>query len=108
MPSATITVVYPTASDATFDIDYYMKTHMPLVADNWKSFGLTGWKVVRYIGTATGDPPPYTVQAELYFSSVEDFQKAATSPSAETVMGDIPNFSNKQALIMIAEDIGTG
>ena len=34
MPVA-ITVLYPKAPDATFNLDYYLSTHMPLVQDKF-------------------------------------------------------------------------
>lgn len=40
---SSVTVLYPAASDAQFDMDYYMKTHMPLVMENWKGYGLESW-----------------------------------------------------------------
>ena len=101
--SATISVLYPAASDATFNMDYYTKTHMPLVMDTWGSEGMTGYKVVKMAGTATGDAAPYTVLALLHFQSLQQFQTAAQGPNAQKVMGDIPNFSNKEPVILIGE-----
>ena len=39
-----ISVMYPAKEGARFDMDYYRKTHMPLVMDNLKSFGLDNTK----------------------------------------------------------------
>lgn len=47
MPIA-ITILYPSVSDATFNLDYYLKTHMPLVSKEFGPHGLKGWKVSRY------------------------------------------------------------
>lgn len=35
-----MTVVYPAKEGAKFDMDYYLKSHMPLVEKTWKSYGL--------------------------------------------------------------------
>lgn len=104
---ARITVLYPSATDASFNMDYYMKTHMPLVMDSWGSYGLKSWEVSKIVGTATGEDAPYTVQALLHFESLEKFQEAASGPKAPIVLGDIPNFSNKEPVILIGDVVGT-
>ena len=43
MPT-TITVLYENVDDATFDLDYYLAKHMPLVDEKFKPFGLKGCK----------------------------------------------------------------
>ena len=92
---ACITVIYPNASDATFNMDYYLKTHMPLVEEKWTSYGMKGYKISKFVGTGTGDASPYSVQALLHFDSIDSFKSAAQGPNAQAVLGDIPNFSNK-------------
>lgn len=97
---ATVTVVYP--SGGKFDMDYYMSTHMPLVEKHWKSYGLKSWKVLKF-----GDDKPYSVQATLEWGSMADFEKAASGPEVSTVMGDIPNFSDKEPVLLPGEIVGT-
>lgn len=36
-------VIYEKGTD--FKMDYYLKTHMPLVQEKWAEFGLKSWKV---------------------------------------------------------------
>lgn len=101
MPSGcTITVVYP--QGAKFNMDYYMATHMPLVQKRWSQYGLKSWKVLKF-----GEDTPYCVQATLEFDSIESFQTAASSEEAKEVLGDIPNFSDKEPVIMPGEIVGT-
>ena len=97
---ATVTVVYP--QGAKFNMDYYMSTHMPLVQKKWGEFGLNSWKVVKF-----GDDAPYCVQATLEWGDVSEFNKAANSDSAKEVLGDIPNFSDKDPVIMPGDVVGT-
>ena len=40
MITTTITVLYENVDDATFDLDYYMTKHMPLVDEKFKPFGI--------------------------------------------------------------------
>ena len=96
----TVTVVYP--QGAKFNMDYYMSTHMPLVAKHWNSYGLQSWKVLKF-----GDDSPYCVQATLEWDSLDSFNKAASSDSASEVLGDIKNFSDKDPVLMPGEIVGT-
>ncbi|SMR42384.1 unnamed protein product [Zymoseptoria tritici ST99CH_1A5] len=97
MAPATITVVYP--QGGKFDMDYYKSTHMPLVQKKWSSHGLTSWKVVKL-----SDDAPYAVLATLEFKDTASWQAAATSPEAKEVLGDVPNFSDKEPVIMSGEE----
>ncbi|KAF2723818.1 hypothetical protein K431DRAFT_301342 [Polychaeton citri CBS 116435] len=97
---ATILVSYP--QGVKFDMDYYLKTHMPLVADNWTHYGLVSWRVLSY-----PDDAPYKVSALLEVSSVEAWEKMSTSAQAETVFGDVPNFSDKQPVVFKGTEEGT-
>ena len=38
--ATTITVLYESIDDATFNLDYYMTKHMPLVDEKFKPFGI--------------------------------------------------------------------
>ena len=95
-----VTVLYPNDEDATFNVDYYLSTHMPLVSDNWKDHGLRGWRVLQFQPGADGTKPAYSIQATLMFDGPEDLQKALSSPEASNVFGDVPNFSNKSPVFL--------
>lgn len=94
------TVLYPNDEDATFNMEYYLSTHMPLVHDNWSQSGLQGWEVIKLSPGLDGSKPQYSVQATLIFNSADDFAKCAQSSSAAKIFGDIPNFSNKSPVIV--------
>ncbi|KAK3720102.1 hypothetical protein LTR37_003925 [Vermiconidia calcicola] len=97
---ATITVLYP--QGAKFNMDYYMSTHMPLVQKKWTSYGLNSWKVLKF-----GDDAPHCVQATLEFKDMDAFKSAASGEEAGEVMGDIPNFCDKQPILLQGEVVGT-
>ena len=98
MPGATVTIIYPSAPDATFDMDYYLSTHMPLVQKNWGPEGLRSWKIIKFPASS-----PYSVQATLEWPDIQTFQAAAGGESAKVVLGDVKNFSNKSPVIMGGE-----
>ena len=44
---AHISVLYPRA--ATFNMEYYLATHMPLVKKSWAQYGLKKYTVTQYV-----------------------------------------------------------
>ncbi len=90
--STVVTVLYP--ADATFDMDYYLNTHMSLVVSGFTKHGYTSSQV------ATFKEGPYSVQAILNFETAEGLQAALAESGAE-ISADVPNFSNKPALIIV-------
>lgn len=97
-----VSVLYPNKEGVRFDIDYYCNTHIPMVQEKLG----TALKDVAVdygrSGPEFGSPAPFIAMAHLVFDSAEAFQKSF-SPHAETIMGDIPNFTNAQPSIQISE-----
>ncbi|KAF2225869.1 hypothetical protein BDZ85DRAFT_72489 [Elsinoe ampelina] len=97
---AEISVLYP--QGAKFNLDYYLKTHMPLVYETWSPLGLKSWKVAEF-----PDDQPFKIQATLVWEELSAFQSAAGGPTAKTVLDDIPNFSDKQPTFLTGTVVGT-
>ncbi|KAI9657140.1 MAG: hypothetical protein M1821_003306 [Bathelium mastoideum] len=100
MTGGTITVLYP--AGVTFNMDYYVKSHMPMVHNNLKSYGLNGYRVTKNVGTASGAESPYAVTCALHLDDLEQFQKGMEVHGAE-ILGDVPNFSDKEPTLIIGE-----
>lgn len=47
MAPITITVLYPNVEDATFNLEYYLQTHMPLAMQHFGPHGLIGYRVQK-------------------------------------------------------------
>jgi uncharacterized protein (TIGR02118 family) len=95
-----VSVLYPNGAGAKFDIDYYLKSHMPMVQ---KKLGaaLKGVSIEEGLGgIPPGSPAPYLAGCGLLFDSVEEFG-AAFTPHAEWITADIPNYTNTQPTIQI-------
>ncbi|TKA36429.1 hypothetical protein B0A54_12443 [Friedmanniomyces endolithicus] len=97
---AETTVLYPKGTK--FNMDYYLSSHMPLVGNSFKSKGLKGWKVLDF-----GSEAEYCVQATLEWDSQKSFETAAaTEEMVRTfyecwkIMDDVPNFSDKQPMLI--------
>ena len=96
-----VTVSYPAAPDATFDIDYYLKHHMPLVQRKWQRYGLTDWPVRKLDNGAR-----YSYEAIMYWASADQVKEAVAKDSVE-IMRDIPNFCNKAPVQMIGSVVAS-
>ena len=104
--SAHATVLYPADADATFDLDYYLKTHMPLVAEKWTPYGLKSWSVVKYNPGPDGSKT-FSYAALLTFESPESIGKALGSEETKEVLGDVQNFSNKSPSFYTGDVVGS-
>ena len=97
-----VSVFYPGGAGSTFDMDYYLNRHMPMVRARLGS-ACKKTAVEEGLGGGTpGSPPAFSAMGHLYFDSVEAFQ-SAFAPHAAEIMGDIKNYSNVQPTIQVSE-----
>ncbi|KAF4967447.1 hypothetical protein FSARC_5020 [Fusarium sarcochroum] len=90
---AQVLVVYP--SGPSFDMDYYLKKHMPLVSAKWGPHGLKNWKILTF-----QDGAPFQVQATLEWESVEAFNKAESTDAGKEIFGDVKNFYSESPVLL--------
>lgn len=95
-----VTVMYPAGNDTTFDLEYYLNKHMPLVKDRWTPHGLKNAQVLRGAAKPDGSTPDYQMMALLTFGSMDDFKSAGKAHGRE-VFADIANFTNAKAAVQI-------
>jgi uncharacterized protein (TIGR02118 family) len=97
-----VSVLYPSGKGNTFDMNYYLATHIPLVR-RLSGSALKRVEVEQGIGgLVPGSTPVYLAMGHLFFESVQAFQ-AAFGPHATEITGDIPNYTNTQPTIQISE-----
>lgn len=97
-----VSILYPNGEDKTFDLDYYEKNHMPMVAgllgDNLKYYeidkGLTG--------RTASDKHPFLAIGHFYIKDIAAYN-AAIAQNRDKVIGDIKNYTNIQPVILISE-----
>ncbi|MGO8918610.1 MAG: EthD family reductase [Stellaceae bacterium] len=97
-----VSVFYPWSTGATFDMNYYLATHMPMVQ---KRLGAAckGISVDQGVaGGAPGTPPSFIAIGHILADSVEAFQ-AALTPHAQEIMGYIRNFTKIAPTIQVSE-----
>ncbi|NBD30637.1 MAG: EthD family reductase [Alphaproteobacteria bacterium] len=97
-----VSVLYPNGNGRTFDMDYYCNRHVPMVLDTLGD-AVKGATVEKGLqGGEPGSVATYHAMGNLYFETVEDFE-SAFSPNASKIMGDLPNFTNIDAVIQISQ-----
>ena len=97
-----VSVFYPAQNGSKFDMDYYCKSHIPMVQQKLGA-ACKGVAVEGGLAGATpGSRPAFVAMGHLYFDSAEAFQ-AAFGPHAQEIMADIPNYTDIQPTIQISE-----
>jgi len=97
-----VTILYPNNEGKTFDMEYYSKKHMPMVADLLGS-SIKFYSIDKGISGRTPDEKiPYFAIGYLYFDKLSDYQESF-GPVAEKIVGDIPNYTNTQPVVQISQ-----
>ena len=97
-----VSVFYPNEAGKHFDMDYYCYKHIPLVREHLGT-ALLNTAVDKGLGGAEpGSEATYVAMGHLYFDSVESFQ-TSFGPHAESIMADLPNFTDIQPSIQVSE-----
>jgi uncharacterized protein (TIGR02118 family) len=92
-----VTFLYPTSDEATFDLDYYCTTHMPMLVS---ALGerCKGWGVDKVVSG------PYQALGWVLVDDVDGFNAAMKERGAE-IVGDVPNYTNVQPVMVIGDVI---
>ena len=69
-----VTIVYPNKDGATFNFDYYLSHHMPMVA---KLLG-SDLEVRKGMAAPTGDRAPYVCICSVRINSVDEYVATMT------------------------------
>ncbi len=99
-----VSVMYPNSEGCTFDREYYVGTHMPMVRDKLGKL-LTEDAVDAGVGgLEPGSKAPFVAIGHLYFTTEEDLQAAV--PLLVEATADIPNFTNVQPVVQVSQVLG--
>jgi len=98
-----VSVIYALAPGQTFNLDYYMNSHIPLVGSLLGPCGLKSTQVLHGTG-APGGAAAAELIALLEFESLDVFG-AAMEKHGAAVLGDIPNFTDAQPSIQFNEKL---
>jgi uncharacterized protein (TIGR02118 family) len=97
-----VTVAYPGGQGRTFNMDYYLKIHIPLFQIRMGA-AMKTIRVSRGIGGSTPrSPASFVAIVHATFDSAEVFA-TAFAPHAVELQGDAPNYTNIQPVVQISE-----
>ena len=95
-------IFYPNEEGKKFDMDYYINSHIPMIMEKLGG-AVKGGAVDQGLAGGTPDSPAtYVAMGHMLFDSVEELQ-SAFGPHAETIMADIPNYTDIRPIFQISE-----
>lgn len=97
-----VSVMYPNSEKVTFDKEYYINKHIPLVSELLGNALKNAQVDFGLAGGAPGESPEFIAMAHMTFDSVETFQESF-GPHSEKILSDLPNFTNAQPKLQISE-----
>ncbi len=97
-----VAILYPTGEDKTFDMDYYEKKHMPMVA-GFIGKNLKFYEIDKGVaGRTPNDKAPFMAIGYFYISDVAEYNKAIAQ-NRDAVINDFKNYTNIQPVVQISE-----
>lgn len=96
-----VSISYPTKAGSRFDADYYLKVHMPMAAKLLSPAIHSATAEIGIAGEEPGSPAPYAAIAGFICDSVDAFTQAF-APVADTLQGDIPNYTDIEPVIQFS------
>ena len=97
-----VSVLYPNVEGNKFDVDYYCGKHLSLVGSLLGDALKGATAEVGLGGGAPGTPAPYVAMGNMYFDTIEDFEKSF-GPNAGEIMEDLPNFTDVEPTVQISK-----
>ncbi|KAG4293426.1 ethyl tert-butyl ether degradation EthD [Fusarium proliferatum] len=99
----TVTVLFPNEPDAKYDFEYYVSKHMPLIQERWGKYGVKGWSATQFTNGLDGSPGPYAFGSIVEWEDQSQVKIAFAGPEVAEIMGDVVNFSNKEAVFLLGK-----
>ena len=97
-----VAILYPNGDDKTFDMDYYEKKHMPMVA-GFLGKNLKFYEIDKGIaGRAPNDKVPFVAIGYFYISDIAEYNKAIAQ-NRDAVVNDFKNYTNIQPVVQISQ-----
>jgi uncharacterized protein (TIGR02118 family) len=97
-----VAILYPNEENKTFDMDYYEKKHMPMVA-GFLGRNLRHYEIDKGIaGRTPNDKVPFVAIGYFYINDVAEYNKAIAQ-NRDTILNDIKKYTNIQPTVQISE-----
>jgi uncharacterized protein (TIGR02118 family) len=97
-----VAIFYPNGDDKTFDMDYYAKKHMPMVA-GFLGKNLRFYEIDKGIaGRIPNDKAPFAAIGYFYVTDTAAYNKAIAQ-NRDAIINDFKNYTNIQPVVQISE-----
>ena len=97
-----VSILYPNGDDKTFDMDYYEKKHMPMVA-GFLGKNLKFYEIDKGVaGRTANDKAPFAAVGYFYIYNVAEYNKAIAQ-NRDAIINDFKNYTNIQPVVQISE-----
>lgn len=97
-----VTVLYPDGEKKTFDMDYYEKKHMPMVA-GMLGKNLKFYEIDRGVaGRSPGEKPLFLAVGYFYIHDVAEYNKTVAQ-NRDVIISDFKNYTNILPVVLISE-----
>ncbi|WP_102355874.1 EthD family reductase [Pseudomonas sp. AD21] len=97
-----VSILYPNEADCSFDFDYYITHHMPMIQQKMGG-ACSHFTIEKGLqGPTPGSRPTYIAMGHLFFESLESFVDAFV-PHAKAIAADIDNYTNVKPVVQISE-----
>ncbi|KAK7725141.1 hypothetical protein SLS57_004054 [Botryosphaeria dothidea] len=101
----TTTVLYPNSLGKTFDVKYYLDSHMPLAEQLWGPLGMTSWVVIQFEPGPDGAAPPYRLKTVSEWESREKLSMAVASKEGKILRNDFAKFTDEVPIVLVGEEV---
>lgn len=101
--TVTMTVAYPPSANRTFDIDYYTKSHVPMVYAAWKPLGLASWRMLTPLDSKSA---PYVMVFEVDWpdmATLGNMQKNIDPALGKKIQDDLANYYDQKPIVWLSE-----
>ncbi|GAB2676074.1 EthD family reductase [Flavihumibacter cheonanensis] len=97
-----VAILYPNEEGKTFDMDYYEKTHMPMMA-NFLGKNLKFYEIDKGLaGRTANDKIPFIAIGYFYCYNMSEYNEAIAK-NRTAIVNDIPKYTNIQPIVQISE-----
>ena len=97
-----VTILYPWSESADFDLDYYMESHIPMIAAMLGDALIDVTVDSGVVGVSMAEPPPFIAIGGLLFDSLSAFENCFLGNITD-IMTDVPNFTDIEPVVQISE-----
>ncbi|MBS0341486.1 MAG: EthD family reductase [Proteobacteria bacterium] len=97
-----VSVIYPNDEGSTFDMDYYLGTHIPLCQKLLGTALLKAEVDEGLSGTAPDSRAPFVAAVHMYFESTAAFYEAF-GPNAKAIRSDVPNYTSIKPMTQVSK-----